>query len=515
MRYILFVINYAALLILGILGWTYWTSDTATTPKHSLSMSEITEEVLADIDPPSIPQPPSIITPTNSSIAIRDNTEITNAPTPPQETPSQPPTPKIKETERLIHLAAQLVIDNPQQAVDILSEASLKDPHNADIHLYIANLHESMHNQQEALNSYIRSVQHAPNNIALRELLVDFYLRHQQYTDAMQVLQDALDPPTSDSLWLKALFWSRITIPIEPSLSQLTIPTGPLKSLDTYLKELPQGIFWNENAFASVDNNEIYLKTQQETFWLRLFSCLKTNNETAALTLLQQNPFQSESFAPDLEKALTTILIYRNTQKQNLPLNTDVFYLAHITPDSLINTSQAFLNTLKNLSTTPPHELDFAIPQTIKEILTGPEAFAIACLAAGWNEAALQLHRQRILPETTPSWVISALIHAIQINRGTDIAAKVALEQIASPQVEIIQKELLAQIAIQNGDILKATAYYKEIETKSNEAKSYLASKAFSDKDWARAKTLTEELLKEYPDNPKLLDNLKKITAQK
>ena len=75
-------------------------------------------------------------------------------------------------------------------------------------------------------------------------------------------------------------------------------------------------------------------------------------------------------------------------------------------------------------------------------------------------------------------------------------------------------RELLARIAIQEGDFKKAESLYQGIEDSSSEAKSFLARQAFANKNWSRARKLTESLVEQYPDNEILLNNLKKIIAE-
>ena len=64
------------------------------------------------------------------------------------------------------------------------------------------------------------------------------------------------------------------------------------------------------------------------------------------------------------------------------------------------------------------------------------------------------------------------------------------------------------------GQLSQATPLYATIEASSSEAQSYLARKAFRDKDWLRARYLTEKLLKQYPNNALLNENLKKIAEE-
>jgi hypothetical protein len=76
-------------------------------------------------------------------------------------------------------------------------------------------------------------------------------------------------------------------------------------------------------------------------------------------------------------------------------------------------------------------------------------------------------------------------------------------------------QEALARIALLEGDEPTADKIYLGIEKTSTEAKSYLARKAFAEKNWERAQELTEDLLKIYPANQVLKDNLQKIKNER
>lgn len=218
------------------------------------------------------------------------------------------------------------------------------------------------------------------------------------------------------------------------------------------------------------------------------------------------------------------------------------------------------------------------IPSDLKELLKGPEAFAAAFLTAGWMEAALDLHALNIIPSTYPEWYAYELTQAMRQNKGVSAALEFATLQSPTPALTLLISELLiasgspdaalnslnklakldnevgfraswmmslieiergqykeakaviqaqpklakdllgqetlARIALLEGDSDLADRLYESIEKASAEAKSYLARKAFADKDWNRAQGLTEQLLKQYPNNPLLIENLNKIVEE-
>jgi thioredoxin-like negative regulator of GroEL len=484
------------------------------------------------------------------------------------------------DTDRLIRLALLNVLEQPKIAWDYLTLAYTKDPENPDIRSFRAKILETVGKNNLALSEYVAAVQVAPNNIYLKDQLAEFYLRHKQYQSALQVWTENLNAPSIDFIWLKALFWNKMITPVKYDWQAAKIPDGQLKPLVEYILHLPQGQFWDKAAFEKISNGSQYTKTQQATFWLRLLSALKNQNDKEALNLLQYNPFAPVSWDPQLETALRRILQYRvhgsfDTASVSNPLE------AHPNDDTQ---SQAEKNTppffaqLQELATSTQPGQSLRIPEDLQSVLTSPEAFTAAFLAAGWAEAAIELHNATVFPSTFPDWVALDYVKALRQNSGnadaldfahaqkqtpemvlligeldiasnntdaaltdlaelaktdTDIGAKAAWmisliyidktkydeakEVILNqPRLskEVLGQETLARIALLEGDVEEADSMYSAIVKDSSEAKSYLARKAFQNKNWKKAKELTEDLLKQYTNNALLRENLKKIEEQ-
>ena len=75
-------------------------------------------------------------------------------------------------------------------------------------------------------------------------------------------------------------------------------------------------------------------------------------------------------------------------------------------------------------------------------------------------------------------------------------------------------KELLGRIAINRGNLAEADRIYASLLNDSLEAKAYIARRAFQEKDWERARSLTEELITYFPDRLQLRANLEIIAQQ-
>lgn len=477
------------------------------------------------------------------------------------------------ETDRLVRLAALYIIEDPKRSWKYLDEATKNDPKNPDLRTFKASLGESL-NHDIANADYIVAIQYDPENPYRREQLADFYLRSRQYLQALEILQDTMSAPSLDSIWLKTVFWNNIVLPHKATWNVQDLPPGGLKDLVNYLLALPSGIVWDEHAFAMLPDHELYLNTRQETFWLQLLSALKSGQEEIALKLLDDNIFHYVSWAPDLEKGLKTLLHFRILQEANP--NKGLSSIIANNGDA--ENPQQLLQLLSSLSEVPAEQLSSAIPYHLQELLLGKEAFTMPFVAVGWTEAAIRLHALEKLPDTIPGWVAVAITNAIKQNRGSKAALAFAMNQKATSALSLLvaeialdadekhtafnalksiytkndahgqkaalmlgqflvehknlpdakkallthaslsndtsAKEILARIALQEGDLNKAYLLYFEIENTSSEAKSFLAKKAFADKDWSRARKLTEALLKEYPKNPTLTDNLQRIIAE-
>lgn len=478
------------------------------------------------------------------------------------------------ETDRLVRLAALYLIEDPKRAWNYLTEATQIDPKNADLHTFKASLGEAIDKNHAAHSDYIIAVQHDSDNPYRREQLADFYLRNRQYEQALVILQDTMSAPSLDSIWLKTLFWSLVATPATKTWKNQELPSGPLHDLVTYLQNLPADIYWNQQNFDKLPESTTFLSTRQETFWLQLLAALKNGQEDSALKLINENIFQYVSWAPELEKGLKALINYRLSQK-NASSNA---LASQFPRDGNIETPQQLLQLLSNISEIPADELPSAIPHQLQDYLLSKEAFSMPFLAVGWTEAAIQLHALEKFPDSFPNWISESFTKALNQNRDSKTALNFALAQqpnsalslliaelalasnekqlafnvlkeiytvndesgrraalilsqfliehdnlsdakkalLAQPNLarDVTARELLARIAVQEGDFKKANAIYLELEKNSSEAKSFLARKAFVDREWTRARQLTEALLKDYPENPILTDNLHRIIAE-
>ncbi len=475
---------------------------------------------------------------------------------------------------RLVRLALIYSNEDPKKSWTYLAEAYSKDPQNLDVRSYRAKLLESVGKNSLAHKEYMSAVRISPSNVFLKDQLANFYLRQKQYLMALDVLKHNLNAPSVDNIWVKTLFWNKVTTPIEFDWKNTPMPEGKLDPLIQYMINLNQNTFWDHKTFEHVTNNKYFLKTQQETFWLRLLQAFKDNDLKEAHKLLRYNPFTTVSWYPELEVALKRVLNYR--EKGSLKIDS-----SQLPPDDLVSrlpdeAVPEFFKQLNAFAKDPASDqTKKEIPADIKALLDSKEAISAVFLTAGWYEAGLELHVLPIIPNDFPNWVAFSITQGLFHNRSSLEALEFATVQRPTPELglltaelmiaggdsdsalkklnnltkydneigyrsawlasllyiekkdydhartavqsqprlvqDILGQETLARIAHLKGDTKLADRLYSSLEKKSPEARSYLARKAFRDHDWKRARELTEQLIIDYPDNDMLRKNLEKI----
>lgn len=474
------------------------------------------------------------------------------------------------DSDRLLRIAAEEVkLNDSQKAWKYLTEAVAINPENPLVHIYRARFLEALGKADHALAEYATVVQLAPKSLMFKDQLVDFFLRHERYTDALNVLKTMLINPTTDFVWVKTFFWNKVALPINFDWKKEAIPEGSFDPLLKYLISLPKDTFWDENRFNFVVDGNRYLKSSQATLWLRLIQFLIDKKEKEARELLQNDLFTKYSFHPRLEKALQQILIYRLdsmlASKKPAPNSTE----EELQKNLLIGQKNPFFDDLNEA------DAKGQIPKSLESLLRSEEVFAAAFLAARWDQAAIALHRVEVYPEEFPSWMPLYMGYALFANEGSEKAleflnrqkpkneitllkgeifladqkydeaipillsikeaegatgqeavlqlAQVYLMKNKSKEAEEILKgrtdlannirgeETFARLALENHEPEKAEALYKKIIENSIEAKSYFARKAFQEKNLKEARRLTVELLQKNPENQVLRNNLEEI----
>jgi hypothetical protein len=374
--------------------------------------------------------------------------------------------------------------------------------------------------------------------------------------------------------------------PIDVDWKKAPPPNGQDKEFIDYLVSLPSGTFWNEGSYEKLDNRGKYLRSLQVTFWLRLLEAFKSSNEKLAADMLKFNSFTSDSLNPDLEKGLKQMMDYRQTG--SLSGDTSLSVQSKEKEEKKKSLEQSlktnisgpfFFQQLNTLAESRPDEHGkVALPKDVEALLKSKEAFAAAFLAAGWLEAALQLHQLEVFPDAFPEWVAYGMTQALRINRSPAEALRFAVKQKNTPPLSVLMGEIyladkkfdeglavltpylndqtdlgyraawiasliyvekkdytkaketidaqpklaqdplgvegLARIALLQGNEKQAARLYESIAEQSPEALSFLARKAYAEKNLPLAEELTQRLVIMLPDNVVIRQNLEQIKEE-
>ncbi len=370
-----------------------------------------------------------------------------------------------EDTDRLVRLALLASTENLSTAWNLLSEALVKDPKNSVITTYRAQILEAINKPALARVEYLSAIHKDPNNPLLILQLGEFYRRHHHYDLAIETWSQGLHLANSNPLWLKTLFWTRMTVPLKEFPKEQPPTTGTLAPLIAFLDTLPPGQFWDEATFRHVPNGEAFLRQCQETFWLRLASSLLRGQEAKATELLDFNTFHATNWAPQLQSTLQQILAYRRYGILHIdkiaPSNTPEGTAPTINSDA----SHQFFTQMADLARHSPPGLPAEnIPDEIRSLLTSDYAFPAAFLAGGWFEAALTFPMPERVPDTFPDWVAFAYTQALRHTQGPESALRFAVKQKSTPSLTLLTGELFLAV----GSDREGIAILKKVSHQQN-----------------------------------------------
>ncbi len=457
------------------------------------------------------------------------------------------------ESNRLLRLAL-LSTDQPLVSMELVNEAIAVAPEHADALSFRAQILERLRRWPEARADYVRAVALDSTSPLFWDQLAGFYQRRQQYLDAVQTWQDGYEKTGVAEFWLKAWFWKKVT-----GYGESMSPPpehGFYAEFAGYLNRLEPGLWWDEATFSSVAFASRILEQRQETFWLRLLQWLQDDQDAEAMRLLSSDPFARKSWAPWLKDALRTILLWRAEQ---IPLNAGSL--------SSGEERHQFYGLLARLG-----DVQEPYP-AMKHLLESRNAWAAAFLAEGWLAAAIQFDQPdgaalpgwydygqvqaRRLVETNTAalerlprilnsdeipllaveiylaegqlakaesslvalageegavaeraaWLLAQLLY--ESNRLDEL--RVLLSENAALASSLAGQQLQARLALLDGRFQEAVGIYETIADESFEAKVFLSRLAFQQKQWERARELTEQLIALQPDEPIFYRNLRAI----
>lgn len=303
------------------------------------------------------------------------------------------------EASRLARMALMKAHENVAEAKDLMAKAVEVDPRDSDIRVLQGEFHEALGQQKEAFAAFQAAIRRNPKNPFARDRLAEFYRRSGEHLRALEAWREAMIPPSADYIWLKALFWRRVTVPLPLKTDVIETPPGPVRPALDFLMQLPESRFWNSQAFEPTAQLRQDLLSLQAVFWLRVLEALREGQDVEALSLLNVGAFGRRSWNWMLERVLASVLTYRRSGFPKPPSEAD-----RACRDYLPRNPHPFLLDIEAGPTAGVYRFTPAMDRLLK----GPNAFAAVCYAAGWIEAAGRLFVPEELPPDAPAWLQSA-----------------------------------------------------------------------------------------------------------
>ncbi len=471
---------------------------------------------------------------------------------------------------RNLRLSMLFADQDPKKAWGFLVEASKKEPKNPLIISSKAHLLEKMGNVEAAKEEFELSLKLSQNSFDEEKEYVSFLLRQKEFSKAIPKIFSQLNDYSPKEDWYQAIFLNKVTTPLETPPKLSPIANDPYAN---YLLSLKSDELWNKRKFLELDQADEILKKEPTAFWLRLLSAFKQENLKEAWIALHTAPPLKENEL-SLATSLKHLLAFRGLGVADVEEISTLLTTKEFTQASGFKTLLKHL-ARSSLPGEPPIETT----EELDTFLESQEVVSALLLNEGWYEAAILLYPFEKTTQEAPQWVIEKMVKAIETNRNVakalefaayhhpkydlfkatkellltaqdserDLdklklllqqnseagllsakllvdyhlsennypAAKNVIEQQPKLHFTPLGKEMLARIAIKEGDALRAGDIYETIVKESVEAKSFLAKRAFKERDWKMAHQLTIELLREYPNNPTLLQNLQAINTHR
>jgi tetratricopeptide (TPR) repeat protein len=459
-----------------------------------------------------------------------------------------------EETKRLIRLALLHENEHPKVAFDYLTQAFPSSRQQEDLHYYRAKVLEEGAHHDLALREYREAVQKNQDDPFYADELLNAYLAQGKLQDAYQLAETALKQPINGGIWLKAYFLNNIYRPVSYDFAKNPLPAGDLNPLIRYLSALSPNEIWNDARIKSSPEAEKLANASPEMLWLQALFALDFGQEEKGFQILKDHP-EIAKLSPNLYSGLQQVVAYRHPE-------------LNLSPAPIASNEKGKHSIFTLLKTTP-------YSPSIQALLTSKDAYSALFLAAGWNESALCMLEDGVLPSDFPRWVAYGFTQAFILNRGTQEALDFAVKQNTTPQLTLLIGELdlklghdadaerrlasllkspseigakaakllassyasqgifakskeiaennphfskslsgqefIAHMDLKMGNIKEAEEIYQKILNQSPVAKSYVAMQAYQTGKYTLAYKLTRELLDKYPDRQDLKDRIVQI----
>lgn len=470
---------------------------------------------------------------------------------------------------RLVRLAMLKATDSFEYAWNLLADAYERNPRNAEVRLYRGQILEQAGQPRFARVEFEAAHLAETNNPIYRDTLGEFYRRQGNPQGALDVWAQKLDAETPGFIWTKALFWNRVLRGAVVAPYAVSSRVDPAFAFNRYLSRIPTNQFWDEITFDLIPSKSLVQRRQQEAFWLSILEELREGHEGNALDQLRNNPFGNAVWSPELFTSLVRILHFRkrgdlNPPEWDLPpvidTNAHSFILQledsarkqrtigalYKLPDDLktvLDSEDApalavlvsgwlraglDLGKTEAWSNGTPNWVTYSVIQA-KRRIDGPEAALAYALqqSSGGRERKLLVAELRLATGDSDSGFAELkglaqddspvgfraawLLATLELSRKNHAIATTVVQGQPRLTGQPVGQELLARIAIAQGQTNRAVQIYETIVTNSVEAKAYLARLAFANSNYSRARELTEALEFELPDVMQIRANLNAI----
>jgi hypothetical protein len=327
-----------------------------------------------------------------------------------------------------------LAQDHPAAARVLIARATSCAPDDPDVRDCSGRLLEVQGRPDAAAVEYAAALAaRGGNDWVIRDRLAECYRRAGAVDAAADVWLPGGGVHPADFAWFKAWFWNRVVRPVSRDWGVGAPDVGAARELAARLAAFPPGEFWVEEPQRGHRPPPRVLR-RQEVYWLRLLSLLQAGREAEAVYALRTGPFRNVSWQPDLEEALDLVLAFRAGQ------------WLHPRPDARTHGPRhPFFDGLERRAADGTLNPQAPAPgDDVRRLLASDEALSATFLAAGWDEAALLLHRTWADVSKLPAWFADGLVRAMWANRGSRAALHFVLEQPRSATLDFVAGELLA-----------------------------------------------------------------------
>ncbi len=337
--------------------------------------------------------------------------------------------PGAEDAGRLARLA--LTEDEPADAYGVLARAADLAPGDPDVRDCRGRLLEAEGRPAEAAGEFAAALAARGEDWVLRDRLAECYRRAGDFDAARATWLPPGSVPQADFAWLRAWFWDRVARPAPRDWEAAAPVQGPMRVVADYALRTPAGRFAPEDGEVRLLSRGLHAQWQ-ETDWLNLLALLQDGHEAAAARALRHSPFRRASWQPELVAALDRVLAFRAGAR------------VREEPAAAGPVRHPFFAQLECLAAEGKLSPGAAgLPEDVRRLLAGDEAFAAACLAAGWDEAALLLHHPDADLSTLPGWYADGLARAVWANRGAGEALAFVRGQTRAKTLDLVAGELL------------------------------------------------------------------------